>query len=118
MRSRLRAHRFNSSGLCGRAELRSTQNLSLQVTQRPTCWARVARAKGANAEALAACRQAVLEAAEDVEDALMTLSQTAGNVSELNGEVDALQRARDLSQDDYQGGAIHSRMFSTRTVSC
>jgi hypothetical protein len=39
-----------------------------------------------------------LKAAEDVEDALMTLSETQGNVSELRGEVDALRRARDLSE--------------------
>jgi outer membrane protein TolC len=36
----------------------------------------------------------------------MTLSETQGNVSELLGEVDALQRARDLSEMAYAGGSI------------
>jgi NodT family efflux transporter outer membrane factor (OMF) lipoprotein len=68
--------------------------------------AEVGQARGAEAEALARYRQSVLKAAEDVEDALMTLSETQGNVSELRGEVDALQRARDLSEKAYEGGSI------------
>jgi outer membrane protein TolC len=47
-----------------------------------------------------------LTAAEDVEDALMSLSQTETHVTELQGEVEALTRARDLSDRAYQAGAI------------
>jgi len=68
--------------------------------------AEVAQARGANAEALAQYRQAVLKAAEDVEDALVSLSQTEANVIELQGEVLSLTRARDLSEKAYQAGAI------------
>ncbi len=68
--------------------------------------AEVAQARGANAEALALYRGAVLKAAEDVEDALITLSQTEAHVVELRGEVYSLTRARDLSQQAYQDGAI------------
>jgi outer membrane protein TolC len=68
--------------------------------------AEVRQARGANAEALASYRQAVLKAAEDVEDALVTLSQTEAYVAELQGEVEALTRARDLSQRAYAAGSI------------
>lgn len=68
--------------------------------------AEVAQAHGANAEALAVYRQAVLKAAEDVEDALNSLSETEAHVAELQGEIDALVRARDLSQTAYEAGSI------------
>ena len=68
--------------------------------------AEVAQARGANAEALSRYRQAVLKVAEDIEDALMTLSQTEGRVEELRDEVTSLTRARDLSQRAYEAGAI------------
>lgn len=68
--------------------------------------AEVAQARGANAEALAGYRRTVLKAAEDVENALMALSQTQTHVVELQGEVDALVRARDLSERAYQAGSI------------
>ncbi|GGF30108.1 transporter [Aliidongia dinghuensis] len=68
--------------------------------------AEVAQARGANAEALAQYREAALKAAEDVENALVSLSQTEAHVVELEGEVDALTRSRDLSQTAYQAGAI------------
>ncbi|TDV35881.1 NodT family efflux transporter outer membrane factor (OMF) lipoprotein [Paraburkholderia caballeronis] len=68
--------------------------------------AEVAQAHGANAEALAQYRLAVLKAAEDVEDALSLLSETEVHVVELQGQVDALVRARDLSQRAYEAGAI------------
>ena len=68
--------------------------------------AEVAQAHGANAEALAQYRQAVLKAAEDVEDALDSLSETEVNVVELQGEIDSLVRARDLSQKAYEAGSI------------
>lgn len=69
--------------------------------------AEVAQARGANAEALARYRQSILHAAEDVEDAFMTLVQSEAHTQELLIEVAALTRARDSSQLAYQGGAIN-----------
>jgi NodT family efflux transporter outer membrane factor (OMF) lipoprotein len=66
----------------------------------------VARAKGANAEALAAYRKAVLRAAEDVENAVVTLTQLEIQHEELTQEVDAHTRARDASELAYKGGAV------------
>jgi outer membrane protein TolC len=68
--------------------------------------AEVAQAKGANAEALARYRQAVLRAAEDVEDAFTSLVQLEAHQQELLSEVAALTQARDASQEAYQGGVI------------
>jgi len=68
--------------------------------------AEVAQARGANAEALARYQQAVLRAAEDVENAFTSLVQLEAHQQELLAEVAALRRARDASQDAYQGGVI------------
>jgi NodT family efflux transporter outer membrane factor (OMF) lipoprotein len=68
--------------------------------------AEVAQARGAHAEALAAYRESILKAAEDVEDSLISLSQTEVHVVELQDEVASLQKARDLSLKAYQAGAI------------
>jgi NodT family efflux transporter outer membrane factor (OMF) lipoprotein len=68
--------------------------------------AEVAQARGANAEALAQYRQAALKATEDVENALVTLSQTIVHVQELQAEVASLTRSRLLSERAYQAGAI------------
>lgn len=68
--------------------------------------AEVAQARGVTAEALAQYRLSVLRAAEDVEDAFMTLAQTQAHARELQGEVTALTRARDSSQQAYTGGVI------------
>jgi len=68
--------------------------------------AEVRQARGANAEALAVYRQTVLRAAEDVENALMTLSQTRIRVEEVQAQVAALTRARDLAQQSYKAGSI------------
>jgi NodT family efflux transporter outer membrane factor (OMF) lipoprotein len=68
--------------------------------------AEVKQARGANAEALAEYRQAVLNAAEDVENAFMSLAQTDARRQELQDEVSALVRARDLSERSYKSGAI------------
>jgi NodT family efflux transporter outer membrane factor (OMF) lipoprotein len=68
--------------------------------------AEVAQARGANAQALAEYRQAVLKACEDVENALVTLSQTELRNNELADEVAALTRARDLSEVAYKAGDI------------
>jgi len=66
--------------------------------------AEVAQAKGAKAEALARYQQAVLRAAEDVENAFTSLVQLEAHREELLTEVAALTRARDASQEAYQGG--------------
>jgi len=68
--------------------------------------AEVAQAKGANAESLALYRQSVLRAAEDVENALVTLSQTQVRVEEIQDQVQALTKARDLSEQAYRAGSI------------
>jgi len=67
--------------------------------------AQVKQARGANAEALALYRQTVLRAAEDVEDSLMTLSQTQDRVTEVQEQVKALTRARDLAQQSWKAGS-------------
>jgi NodT family efflux transporter outer membrane factor (OMF) lipoprotein len=68
--------------------------------------AEVAAAKGADAEALAQYRQAVLLAAEDVENALLALTQTELRRDQLAEQVQALTRARNLSETAYKAGAI------------
>ena len=68
--------------------------------------AEVKQARGANAEALAGYRQAVLRAAEDVENALATLAQTQAYIVDIQAEVQSLTRARDLSQEAYRAGSI------------
>jgi NodT family efflux transporter outer membrane factor (OMF) lipoprotein len=67
--------------------------------------AQVKQARGANAEALALYRQTVLRAAEDVEDSLITLSQTQDRVTEVQEQVSALTRARDLAQQSWKAGS-------------
>lgn len=66
--------------------------------------AEVAQARGANAEALARYQQAVLRAAEEIENAFTSLVQLEAHQQELLAEVAALKRARDASQEAYQGG--------------
>jgi NodT family efflux transporter outer membrane factor (OMF) lipoprotein len=68
--------------------------------------AEVAQAKGGNAEALAVYRRSVLKAAEDVEDSLTVLVQTELRTNEVQGQVDSLVRARDLSEQAYRAGSI------------
>ena len=68
--------------------------------------AEVARAKGANAEAILRYRQTVLRAAQDAEDALEELVESEAESAELAHEVDALVRSRDASREDYEAGAI------------
>jgi outer membrane protein TolC len=68
--------------------------------------AEVKQARGANAEALAQYRQTVLHAAEDVENAFISLTQTEARTGQLQGEVTSLRHARDLSQQAYTAGAI------------
>jgi len=68
--------------------------------------AEVAQAKGANAEALAQYRQAMLRATEDVENAIVTLTELEAQGVEVDQEVAAHQTARAAAQDAYKGGAI------------
>jgi len=55
---------------------------------------------------LALYRQAVLHAAEDVENSLMSLAQTQIRVDEIEDQVQALTKARDLSEQAYRAGSI------------
>ena len=68
--------------------------------------AEVKQARGANAEALIDYRQAILKAAEDVENALASLSETEAYSVEVQDEVQSLTRASDLSQEAYRDGSI------------
>jgi outer membrane protein TolC len=68
--------------------------------------AEVAQAKGANAEALATFRKSMLRATEDVEDALVTLTQTEQQGRELAEQAEAQGRALSASEDAYKGGAV------------
>ena len=68
--------------------------------------AEVKLAKGAYAQALAEYRESTLKAIQDVEDALMALVQTELRAQELDQEVLALTRARDLSEAAYRAGSI------------
>jgi len=68
--------------------------------------AEVEQAKGANAEALAKYRASVLHAAEDVENALTALAQSAEQTRELSRETASLVRARDTAEEAYRGGAV------------
>ena len=68
--------------------------------------AEVKQAHGVHAEALVDYRQAVLKAAEDVENAVASLSETEAYSVEVEAEVRSLTRARDLSQDAYRAGSI------------
>lgn len=111
--------KFSLSGLLG-FESSSPGNLFQASTFQPQAllglrWrlfdfgkvdAQVDLAKGAEAEALAYYRQVVLRAAEDVENAFTSLVQLEIYVEELDREVRALERARDLSQKAYEGGVI------------
>jgi len=68
--------------------------------------AEVAQAKGANAEALAQYRQSMLRATEDVENAIVTLTELEQQRIEVDQEVAAHTVARSAAQDAYKGGAI------------
>ena len=68
--------------------------------------AEVGQARGAKAEALARYRQAVLRAAEDVEDAFKTLTELEARTGRLDAEVRSLQHSRDLSEQAFAAGAI------------
>ncbi|MDN0075361.1 TolC family protein [Crenobacter sp. SG2303] len=68
--------------------------------------AEVAAAKGGEAEALARYRQSMLRATEDVENAIVTLTQLEAQGLELKVQVAAQTQARDTSEEAYRGGAV------------
>jgi NodT family efflux transporter outer membrane factor (OMF) lipoprotein len=68
--------------------------------------AQVAQAKGANLEALAAYRQSMLRATEDVENAIAQLTQLEAQSHELQDEVDANTQARAAAQQQYVAGVV------------
>ncbi|AHB11106.1 type I secretion outer membrane protein, TolC family (plasmid) [Zymomonas mobilis subsp. mobilis str. CP4 = NRRL B-14023] len=68
--------------------------------------AEVHQAKGAYAEQLAQYRSTVLHAAEDVENAFMSLAQSEKRAEDLRTEVASLAEARDLSSQSYKAGII------------
>jgi NodT family efflux transporter outer membrane factor (OMF) lipoprotein len=68
--------------------------------------AEVAQAKGANAQALAEFRQAMLHASEDVENSIVQLTQLEAQFRELTGEADADVRARAAAQAQYLAGTV------------
>ena len=68
--------------------------------------AEVAQARGANREALLRYRQSMLRATEDVENAIVALTELESQHALLAKEVDAHLQARDAAQDAYRGGAV------------
>jgi NodT family efflux transporter outer membrane factor (OMF) lipoprotein len=68
--------------------------------------AEVKLAKGVNAEAILRFRASVLRATEEVEDSFNLLAQSEVRAEEIRGEIAALQRARDRSQEAYAAGVI------------
>jgi NodT family efflux transporter outer membrane factor (OMF) lipoprotein len=68
--------------------------------------AEVKQARGEHALALAQYRETVLHAAEDVENAFITLAQTEARTAQLQSEVQSLKRSRTLSQQAYAAGSI------------
>ncbi len=68
--------------------------------------AEVAQARGANREALLRYRASMLRATEDVEDAIVAVTELESQHALLAKEVDAHLQARDAAQDAYRGGAV------------
>lgn len=68
--------------------------------------AEVEQAKGAKAENLASYRQSMLRATEDVENAIVTLTEREQQHRELEQEVSSRLRAREASEEAYKGGAL------------
>ncbi|MFW7269959.1 efflux transporter outer membrane subunit [Gluconacetobacter sp. Hr-1-5] len=67
--------------------------------------AEVANATGARAEALASYRKSILQAVEDVEDALMSFDRTHERVEELADKVSNLRHFAALSDDNFRAGS-------------
>ena len=67
--------------------------------------AEVAQARGVHAEALVAYRVAMLRATEDVENALVAVTQLEAQQVALGDEVNARMRTRADAEEAYKGGA-------------
>ena len=67
----------------------------------------VKQAQGANAEALAAYRKTALTASEDVENSIYALAETQTRELLVRKQIEALQRARDRSQEAYVAGVLN-----------
>jgi outer membrane protein TolC len=84
--------------------------------------AEVSAARGRNAEQLAAYRQSVLRATEDVENSFSALVNSELQEQRLAGGEASLTQARDLSVTAYKSGVVSlievldadSRLLSTR----
>lgn len=111
--------KFSLSGLIGTTTTAAGSLLSGSATQAQGAlglrWrlfdfgrveADIAAARGANAEALAAYRLAVLRASEDVENALSALLQREAQSRSLAGGETALVRAQAASLAAYKGGVV------------
>ena len=68
--------------------------------------AEVARARGGEAEALAAYRATVLRAVEDVEDAFSSLTEDEAQTQALQRQVEQLEVARRQATKAYEGGVL------------
>jgi NodT family efflux transporter outer membrane factor (OMF) lipoprotein len=68
--------------------------------------AEVEQARGANREALLRYRAAMLRATEDVESAIVAVTELEQQHALLAREVTAHEQARDAAQDAYRGGAV------------
>jgi outer membrane protein TolC len=66
----------------------------------------VRQARGAHAQALAEYRQAMLRATEEVENAIVMLTQLELQRTDLVEQIRAHRVARDAAQDAYEGGAV------------
>jgi NodT family efflux transporter outer membrane factor (OMF) lipoprotein len=99
---------LGSSGLISAAAFQpqATAGLRWRLFDFGRVDADVARAKGANAEALALYRKSMLRATEDVENAVVTLTQLEVQYTDLSQQVSAETQARDASQEAYKGGAV------------
>lgn len=99
---------LGSSGLISAAAFQpqATAGLRWRLFDFGRVDADVARAKGANAEALALYRKSMLRATEDVENAVVTLTQLEVEYTDLSQQVAAETKARAASQDAYKGGAV------------
>ena len=68
--------------------------------------AEVDQARGANREALLRYRESMLRATEDVENAVVAVTELESQHALLAREVDAHVQGRDAAQDAYKGGAV------------
>ncbi|MES2020461.1 MAG: efflux transporter outer membrane subunit [Pseudomonadota bacterium] len=98
----------SASGLFGAGALQANGVLGLRwrLFDFGRVDAEIRAAKGRNAEQLAAYRQTVLRASQDVEDAFSTLVQQEARAQALTQAESALAQARRASFAAYKGGAV------------